>query len=192
MATIKKVRVGVTNYDIEDATARSNASNAQNTANSANSTANSALNTAKSANSTANSANSTANSANSTANSALNTAKSKANITNTINAPWLRSVISDTDSSITVVTASIHETNVGITTAYGTGAYWQDVLLNIPSDCQPDNGFYSVLVSANMLNNVGAISCVVMSYSKEQILVRLLNPVSGTFTFDLMIQALGF
>ena len=171
MATIKKVRVGVTNYDIEDATARSNASNAQNTANSANSTANSA---------------------NSTANSALNTANSKANITNTINAPWLRSVISDTDSSITVVTASIHETNIGITTAYGTGTYWQDVLLNIPSNCQPDNGFYSVLVTANMLNNVGAISCVVMSYSKEQILVRLLNPESGTFTFDLMIQALGF
>ena len=199
MATIKKIRVGVTNYDIEDATARSNASNAQNTANSANSTANSANSTANSANSTANSANSTANSAlntaksaNTTANSALNTAKSKANITNTINAPWLRSVISDTDSSITVVTASIHETDIGITTAYGTGTYWQDILLRIPSDCQPDNGFYSVLVSANMLNNVGAISCVVMSYSKEQILVRLLNPVSGTFSFDLMIQALGF
>lgn len=150
MATINKVRVGGSNYDIEDTTARTNASNAQSIANN------------------------------------------KADINNIINSPWLRSVIFDNDSYIMVVTASIHEANIEITTPYGNGAYWKDLLLNIPSNCQPDNGFYSVFVSANMLNNVGAISCVVMSYSKEQILIRLLNPASGSFTFDLMIQALGY
>lgn len=157
MATINKIRVGSTNYDIEDTTARANASSAQNTANSAQSTAN-----------------------------------GKADITNTVSNPWLRSVISDSDSIITLLTASIRETNISITMAYGTGAYWTDVTLNIPSACQPANGFYSVEVTANMLNNVGAVSCVVMSISKSQIVVRLLNPVSGTFTFDLMIQALGY
>lgn len=150
MSTINKVRVGSTNYDIEDTTARTNASNAQSTANG------------------------------------------KADITNTISSPWLRSVISDTDSALTILTASIRETNISITMAYGTGAYWTDVILDIPSDCQPANGFFSVEVTANMLNNVGAITCIVMQHSKSRIVVRLLNPVSGSFTFDLMIQALGF
>lgn len=157
MATINKVRVGGTDYDIKDTTARANASNAQSTANSAQSTAN-----------------------------------GKADITNTISAPWLRSVISDTDSALTILTASIRETNFSIRTAYGTGAYWADVRLNIPSACRPDNGFYSVEATANMLNNTGAVTCVVMNHSKSEIIVRLLNPVSGSFTFDLMIQALGY
>ena len=157
MATINKVRVGGSNYDIEDTTARTNASNAQSTANSAQSTAN-----------------------------------GKANITNTVSSPWLRSVISDADSALTILTASIRQTNIEITTSYGTGAYWADVRLNIPSACQPDNGFYSVEATTNMLNNPGAVTCVVMDHSKSKIIVRLLNPVSGSFTFDLMIQALGY
>lgn len=150
MATIKKVRVNGANYDVEDTTARTNASNAQSTANR------------------------------------------KADITNTVSSPWLRSVISDTDSIITLLTASIRETDIAITTAYGTTAYWADVRLNIPSACQPANGFYSVQATANMLNNAGAVTCVVMYHSKSEIIVRLLNPVSGSFTFDLMIQALGY
>ena len=156
MATINKVRVGSTNYDIEDTTARANASSAQNTANSAQSTAN-----------------------------------GKADIANTVSAPWLRSVISDVDSSLTIVTASIRESNIEFTNTY-VSMYWTDVTLDIPSECQPANGFFSVEVTANMLNNAGAITCVVMQYSKSRIIVRLINPDSGVFTFDLMIQALGF
>lgn len=164
MANINKVRVGGTNYDIEDTTARINATNAQ-------STAETALNNASTAQSTAN---------------------GKADITNTISNPWLCSIISDSDSIITLLTASIRETNIGITTAYGTGLYWADVRLYIPSECQPTNGFYSVEVTANMLNNPGAVTCCVMYHSKSEIIVRMLNPVSGSFTFDLMIQALGY
>lgn len=150
MATINKVRVGSTNYDIEDTTARANASSAQSTANG------------------------------------------KADIANTVSAPWLRSVISDADSIITLLTASIRETDISITTAYGSGMYWADVTLNIPSACQPANGFYSVQATANMINNPGAVTCCLMYHDKSKIIVRLLNPVSGSFTFDLMIQALGY
>lgn len=157
MATIKKVRVGSSNYDIEDTTARTNATNAQTTANNAQSTAN-----------------------------------RKADIANTVSSPWLRSVISDSDSKITLLTASVRETNIAITTAYGAGTYWADVTLNIPSACQPANGFYSVQATANMINNPGAVTCCVMHHEKSKIIVRLLNPVSGSFTFDLMIQALGY
>ena len=143
MATINKIRVGGSNYDIEDPTARASA-------------------------------------------------YGKADIANSVSSPWLNTVISDTDSSLTIVTASIRETNIAISTAYGTGMYWVDVTLTIPSSCQPANGFYSVTANANMLAGAGAVTCVVMQHSKSQIIIRLLNPVSGTFTFDLMVQAFGY
>lgn len=171
MANINKVRVRDAIYALEDTTARTNASNAQ---------------------SAANSAQSAANSAQSTANSALAVANGKASITNIISAPWLKSEISNGDEYLAIISGSVRQTNCSISTAYGTGMFWTDVALPIPVACQPPNGFYSVTVTANMLTGVGAVTCVVRQQAKTQIIVRLLNPVSGTFTFDLMVQAYGF
>ena len=173
-------------------TAKSTADTAQSTADTAQSTADTAKSTADTAQSAADTAKNVADTAKSTAETALNTANSKANITNTINSPWLRTVLSDTDNSITIVTASIQQNNIAITTAYGTGAYWTDIRLEIPSECQPATNFYSVTVTADTMINAGAITCTVISRTKEDIVVRVVNPVSGTFTFSLMIQALGY
>lgn len=178
MANINKVRVRGAIYALEDTTARTNASNAQSAANSAQSAASSAK--------------STANSAQSAANSALAVANGKASITNIVSAPWLKSEISNDDEYLAIISGSVRQTNCSISTAYGTGMFWTDVALPIPVACQPPNGFYSVTVTANMLNGVGAVTCVVRQQSKTGIIVRLLNPVSGTFTFDLMVQAYGF
>ena len=178
MANINKVRVGGSIYNVEDSTARTNASNAQSAANSAQSAASSAQ--------------STANSAQSTANRALAVANGKASITNVVSEPWLKSEISNGDQYLAIVTGSFRQTNCSISTAYGSGMFWTDVALTIPVACQPPNGFYSVTVTANMLTGVGAVTCVVRQQSKTQIIVRLLNPISGTFTFDLMVQAYGF
>ena len=178
MANINKVRVGGAIYNVEDSTARTNASNAQSAASSAQSTANSAQ--------------STANSAQSTANRALAVANGKASITNAVSAPWLKSEISNGDQYLAIVSGSVRQTNCSISTAYGSGMFWKDVALTIPVACQPPNGFYSVTVTADMLTGVGAVTCVVRQQSKTQIVVRLLNPISGTFTFDLMVQAYGF
>lgn len=177
MANINKVRVRGTIYDIEDLTARTNASNAQSTASSAQSAADIAQ--------------STANSAQSTANSALATANAKASISNTISAPWLKSEISNGDQYLAIVSGSVRQTNCSISTAYG-GMFWTDVALTIPVACQPPNGFYSVTATADLLTGTGAVTCVVRQQSKTQIVVRILNPASGTFTFDLMVQAYGF
>lgn len=185
MANINKVRVGGAIYNVEDSTARTNASNAQSAANSAQSAANSAQ-------SAADIAQSAANSAQSTANRALATANGKASITNIVSAPWLKSEITNGDQYLAIVTGSIRQTNCSISTAYGSGMFWTDVALTIPVACQPPNGFYSVTVTADMLTGVGAVTCVVRQQSKTQIVVRLLNPISGTFTFDLMVQAYGF
>jgi hypothetical protein len=171
MANINKVRVGGAIYNVEDSTARTNASNAQ---------------------SAANSAQSAASSAQSTANSALAVANGKASITNVVSAPWLKSEISNGDQYLAIVSGSVRQTNCSISTAYGSGMFWTDVALTIPVVCQPPNGFYSVTVTADMLTGVGAVTCVVRQQSKAQIIVRLLNPISGTFTFDLMVQAYGF
>lgn len=185
MANINKVRVGGAIYNVEDSTARTNASNAQSAANSAQSAANSAQ-------SAADIAQSAANSAQSTANRALATANSKASITNIVSAPWLKSEITNGDQYLAIVSGSVRQTNCSISTAYGSGMFWTDVALTIPVACQPPNGFYSVTVTADMLTGVGAVTCVVRQQSKTQIVVRLLNPISGTFTFDLMVQAYGF
>lgn len=171
MANINKVRVRGAIYALEDTTARTNASNAQ---------------------SAADIAQSTANSAQSTANSALAVANGKASITNIISTPWLKSEISNDDEYLAIISGSVRQTNCPISTAYGTGMFWKDVALPIPVACQPPNGFYSVTVTADMLTGVGAVTCVVRQQSKTEIIVRLLNPVSGTFTFDLMVQAYGF
>lgn len=171
MANINKVRVRGTIYNLEDTTARTNASNAQ---------------------SAASSAQSAANSARSTANSALDTANGKASITNIVSAPWLKSEITNGDQYLAIVSGSVRQTNRSISTAYGSGMFWTDVALTIPVECQPPNGFYSVTVTADMLTGVGAVTCVVRQQSKTQIVVRLLNPISGAFTFDLMVQAYGF
>ena len=199
MANINKVRVGGAIYNVEDSTARTNASNAQSAANSAQSAASSAQSTANSAQSaadiaksTANSAESTANSAESTANRALAVANGKASITNVVSEPWLKSEISNGDQYLAIVSGSFRQTNCSISTAYGSGMFWTDVALTIPVACQPPNGFYSVTVTADMLAGVGAVTCVVRQQSKTQIIVRLLNPISGTFTFNLMVQAYGF
>lgn len=178
MANINKVRMRGAIYALEDTTARTNASNAQSTANSAQSAADIAQRTA--------------NSAQSTANNTLAVANGKASITNTVSAPWLKSEISNGDRYLAIVTASVRQTNCSISTAYGSGMFWTDVALTIPDSCQPPNGFYSVTVTADLLNGVGAVTCVVRQQSKTQIIVRLLNPTSGTFTFDLMVQAYGF
>lgn len=171
MENINKVRVRGELYALEDVAARTAASNAQ---------------------STANSAQSTANSAQSTANRALAAANGKASITNIISAPWLKTEISNGDEYLAIVSGSVRQTNCSISTAYGSGMFWTDVALSIPNECQPPNGFYSVTVTADMLTGVGAVTCVVRQQSKTQIIVRLLNPISGTFTFDLMVQAYGF
>lgn len=171
MANINKVRVGGAIYNVEDSTARTNASNAQ---------------------SAANSAQSVASSAQSTANGALAVANGKASITSIISAPWLKSEITNGDQYLAIVSGSVRQTNCSISTAYGSGMFWTDVALTIPVACQPPNGFYSVTVTADMLTGVGAVTCVVRQQSKTQIVVRLLNPISGTFTFDLMVQAYGF
>lgn len=192
MANINKVRVGGAIYNVEDSTARTNASNAQSAANSAQSAASSAQSTANSAQSAADIAQSTANSAQSTANRALAVANGKASITNVVSAPWLKSEISNGDQYLAIVTGSFRQTNCSISTAYGSGMFWTDVALTIPVACQPPNGFYSVTVTADMLTGVGAVTCVVRQQSKTQIIVRLLNPISGTFTFNLMVQAYGF
>lgn len=192
MANINKVRVGGAIYNVEDSTARTNASNAQSAANSAQSAASSAQSTANSAQSAADIAQSTANSAQSTANRALAVANGKASITNVVSAPWLKSEISNGDQYLAIVSGSVRQTNCSISTAYGSGMFWTDVALTIPVACQPPNGFYSVTVTADMLTGVGAVTCVVRQQSKTQIIVRLLNPISGTFTFDLMVQAYGF
>lgn len=178
MANINKVRLRDTIYTVEDTTARTNASNAQSAANSAQSAADIAQ--------------SSANSAQSTANSALAVANGKASITNTISAPWLKTEISNGEQYLAIVSGSVRQTNRSISTAYGSGTFWTDVELTIPVACQPPNGFYSVTVTADLLNGTGAVTCVVREQSKTQIVVRLLNPVSGTFTFDLMVQAYGF
>ena len=185
MANINKVRMRDTIYTVEDTTARTNASNAQSAANSAQSAANSAQ-------SAAGIARSSANSAQSTANSALAVANGKASITNTVSAPWLKTEISNGDQYLAIVSGSVRQTNCSISTAYGSGAFWTDVALTIPVACQPPNGFYSVTVTADLLTGTGAVTCVVREQSKTQIVVRLLNPASGTFTFDLMVQAYGF
>lgn len=177
MANINKVRVGGAIYNVEDSTARTNASNAQSAADSAHSAASSAQ--------------STANSTQSTANRALAVANGKASITNVVSAPWLKSEISNGDQYLAIVSGSVRQTNCSISTAYGS-MFWTDVALTIPVACQPPNGFYSVTVTADMLTGVGAVTCVVRQQSKTQIIVRLLNPISGTFTFDLMVQAYGF
>lgn len=192
MANINKVRVGGAIYNVEDSTARTNASNAQSAANSAQSAASSAQSTANSAQSAADIAQSTANSAQSTANRALAVANGKASITNVVSAPWLKSEISNGDQYLAIVSGNFRQTNCSISTAYGSGMFWTDVALTIPVACQPPNGFYSVTVTADMLTGVGAVTCVVRQQSKTQIIVRLLNPISGTFTFDLMVQAYGF
>lgn len=176
--TIKNIKLGEVTYPIEDVTARANASNAQSAASSAQSTANKAQ--------------TTANSAQSTADRALDAADGKASITNIIRAPWLKSEIWRGASYLAIVTGSIRQNNCSISTAYGSGMFWTDVALSIPIECQPPKGFYSVTVTANMLTGVGAVTCVVSQQSKSQIIVRLLNPISGTFTFDLMVQAYGF
>lgn len=192
MENINKVRVGGTTYAVEDTTARTNASNAQSAANSAQSAASSAQSAASSARSAADIAQSTANSAQSTANNGLAVANGKASITNIISTPWLKSEISNGDEYLAIITASVRQSNCSISTAYGSGMFWTDVALTIPVACQPPNGFYSVTVTADMLTGVGAVTCVVREQSKTQIVVRLLNPISGTFTFDLMVQAYGF
>lgn len=171
MANINKVSVGGAIYNVEDSTARTDASNAQRAANSAQSAASSAQSTAK---------------------SALAVANGKASITNVVSAPWLKSEISNGDQYLAIVTGSVRQTNCSISTAYGSGMFWTDVAVPIPVACQPPNGFYSVTVTADMLTGVGAVTCVVRQQSKTQIIVRLLNPISGTFTFDLMVQAYGF
>ena len=164
MANINKVHVGGAIYNVEDSTARTNASNAQ----------------------------SDASSAQSTANRALAVADGKASITNIVSAPWLKSEITNGDQYLAIVSGSVRQSNCSISTAYGSGMFWTDVALTIPVACQPPNGFYSVTVTADMLTGVGAVTCVVRQQSKTQIVVRLLNPISGTFTFDLMVQACGF
>lgn len=164
MENINKMRVRGAIYALEDTTARTNASNAQ----------------------------SAADSAQSAANRALAVANGKASITNIISAPWLKSEISNGDEYLAIITGSIRQTNCSISTAYGSGMFWTDVALSIPVACQPPNGFYSVTVTADMLSGVGAVTCVVRQQSKTQIIVRLLNPISGKFTFDLMVQAYGF
>lgn len=171
MANINKVLVGGTIYDVEDSTARTNAGNAQ---------------------SAANSAQSAASGARSTANRALAVANGKASITNVVRAPWIKSEISNGDQYLAIISGSVRQTNCSISTAYGSGMFWTDVALSIPNECQPTNGFYSVTVTADMLTGVGAVTCVVRQQAKTQIIVRLLNPISGTFTFDLMVQAYGF
>lgn len=191
MANINKVRVRETIYNIEDTTARTNASNAQSAASSAQSAASSARSAASSARSAADIAQSAANSAQSTANSALAVANGKASITNIVSAPWLKSEISNGDQYLAIVSGSVRQTNCSISIAYG-GMFWTDVALTIPVACQPPNGFYSVTVTADLLTGTGAVTCVVRQQSKTQIVVRILNPTSGTFTFDLMVQAYGF
>lgn len=176
--TIKNIKLGEVTYPIEDVTARAAASDAQSAASSAQSASSSAQ--------------STANSAQSTANRALAVANGKASITNIISTPWLKSEISNGDEYVAIVSGSVRQTNCSISTAYGSGMFWTDVALSIPVACQPPNGFYSVTVTADMLTGVGAVTCVVRQQSKTQIVVRLLNPISGTFTFDLMVQAYGF
>lgn len=184
MANINKVRVRETIYNIEDTTARTNASNAQSAASSAQSAASSAR-------SAADIAQSVADIAQSAANSALAVANGKASITNTVSTPWLKSEISNGDQYLAIVSGSVRQTDCSISTAYG-GMFWTDVALTIPVACQPPNAFYSVTVTADLLTGTGAVTCVVREQSKTQIVVRILNPASGTFTFDLMVQAYGF